>query len=339
MYSLLRYSLTVFLWLTFVVSSAQAADVGNISGQLILDDSWERKIYLSLIENFNSEFTISNNLILTSSEIDTEGNFKIDFKNISKEWSLLRLHVVKKGVTSSSLTIGGINENFMFIVANRDSSIKLYNTDNLPIFSNMTIEGAEYMQTFQYVKKLVDYPNSLDYEDAIIEKEFILDAVNEKLKMVADTCTHPVVSLYALHQIDFQDDFVKDKTFYNNYMEKWKMQDDAYFNGFRRNFPETLSDESKTKKSTNNLFWLIALGVLLSSIISFFVIRQRKKNNLGLLSVKEREVFELLQQGMTNKEISAECNIELTTVKSHVSSIYSKLKIKSRKAAMDFKIK
>lgn len=50
-------------------------------------------------------------------------------------------------------------------------------------------------------------------------------------------------------------------------------------------------------------------------------------------------LLKITQNGLSNKEISAECNIELTTVKSHVGNIYSKLKIKSRKEALNMKLK
>jgi len=49
------------------------------------------------------------------------------------------------------------------------------------------------------------------------------------------------------------------------------------------------------------------------------------------LSIQERRVFQLVSEGKSNKEISAELNIGLSTVKSHVHSIYGKLGIKSRK--------
>ncbi len=317
---------------------AMATNVGSISGQLILDESWEREIYISLIEDFNDEYTISNRFIVSSAVIDAKGFFNLKLNKIPQKWSLLRLHLVKKGITPNSLTIGGIYENFMFLIAKRDSEIKIKNFDDLPIFSNVIIEGADHMQTFLYAKKLVAYPNSLDYDHAIIEKEFIVDAVNEKLKMMADTSTHPLVSLYALHQTDFQSDIARNQNFYDKYLEKWKAQDNVYFNAFRRNFPQTES-ASKDKTTTSKLLWWIGLGLLTIALVFIFVLKRNKAKSFSSLSVKEREVFELLQQGMSNKEISAQCNIELTTVKSHVSSIYSKLKIKSRKEAMNFKIK
>ena len=338
MHSFIRNLFAFFILITGFQSQALATGVGNISGQLILDGSWERKIYISLIEDFNSEYTISNSLIVSSVVIDANGFFNIELDNIPQNWSLLRLHLVKKGETPNSLTIGGINETFMFLIARRNSEIRIKNTEDLPVFRNVTITGADYMETFRYVRKLMHYPNSIDYRNAMIEKEFIVDAVNEKLKIVADTCTHPLVSLYALHQTDFQGNITRDKHFYNQYLEKWKTQDNVYFNAFRRNFPQ-LASTYRAKTNTDKTFWWIGLGVLAIALIFIFVLKQNKKNSITLLSVKEREIFELLQKGMSNKEISAKCNIELTTVKSHVSSIYSKLKIRSRKEAMDLKIK
>ncbi|MEM9052289.1 MAG: helix-turn-helix transcriptional regulator, partial [Bacteroidota bacterium] len=111
---------------------------------------------------------------------------------------------------------------------------------------------------------------------------------------------------------------------------------DPYFAVFRRNFPQEESSDEVTASNSNWFWWLSLVGV---ALIGIFILKFRpeKKPDISPLSVKEREVFELLQKGLTNKEISEECNIELTTVKSHVSSIYSKLKIKSRKEAMDLK--
>jgi len=58
------------------------------------------------------------------------------------------------------------------------------------------------------------------------------------------------------------------------------------------------------------------------------------QENLSLLSVQEIKIYRMLQEGKTNKEISEEHNIGVNTVKSHVSSILSKLKLKSRREVM-----
>lgn len=49
-----------------------------------------------------------------------------------------------------------------------------------------------------------------------------------------------------------------------------------------------------------------------------------------LLSKRERQVYDLLKQGKTRKEISAELDIQLNTVRTHVRNIYQKLGIHDR---------
>ncbi len=54
-------------------------------------------------------------------------------------------------------------------------------------------------------------------------------------------------------------------------------------------------------------------------------------NPPDLLSNREMQVFHLILQGKTNKEIAAEQFIEISTVKTHINNMYSKLGVTSRK--------
>jgi len=49
------------------------------------------------------------------------------------------------------------------------------------------------------------------------------------------------------------------------------------------------------------------------------------------LSERQREVYNLIVSGRTNKEIMTELFIEQSTLKSHINQIYKKLDIKSRR--------
>lgn len=51
---------------------------------------------------------------------------------------------------------------------------------------------------------------------------------------------------------------------------------------------------------------------------------------LNGLTERQREVYDLIISGKTNKEIMAELFIEQSTLKSHINQIYRKLDIKSR---------
>jgi len=52
------------------------------------------------------------------------------------------------------------------------------------------------------------------------------------------------------------------------------------------------------------------------------------------LTVKEREVLDLLAKGMSNREIAAAMVVSTTTIKSHLSNIYEKLGAKNRQDAV-----
>jgi len=332
----LKNIITILFLLLFSQVNAFSENVGQISGNLILDDSWERKIYVSYIETFEKEYAVANDLIIASADVDSLGNFKIDLNKIPLEWSFLRLHVVKKGVTPNSLIIGSPDENFIFLMAKRDSEIELYNMGGMPIFSNTRIEGADYMETFDHIKKLSNYPNSIDYENSVIEKEFIKEVVSEKLKVVANTCNNPLVSLYAIYQTDFQSDYLKDPEFYEAFLSKWENENSSYFNSFQQKFPIANNNLANNKSTKYAILLVSAAGILFISVFIYF---KKKDQRVKQLSIQERKIFDLIRNGLSNKEISAECNIELTTVKSHVSNIYSKLKIKSRKEAINYKTK
>lgn len=62
--------------------------------------------------------------------------------------------------------------------------------------------------------------------------------------------------------------------------------------------------------------------------------KESKIKDIENLSIREREVFDLIVIGKSNKEIALEVNVSINTVKFHVKNIYGKLNIKSRKEVL-----
>ncbi len=54
----------------------------------------------------------------------------------------------------------------------------------------------------------------------------------------------------------------------------------------------------------------------------------------NILTIREKEVFILLIQNMTTKEIAKSLNISEKTVRNHISNVMQKLGVKGRAAAV-----
>jgi len=301
----------------------------TINGTIILDSIWEPTIYMSLIPTFNKMHTMSKSMIVSKSPINSLGQFSINIDYLPKKDHLYRLHISKKDAPEASLIIGGKEENHFFIIANNNSNITVINRDST--LNTVSINGSKQNKHLKEINDIVRFIDSTSFNDTRIKSEFITEALNEKLKRIADTSKHPLISLYALYKSKFDINTPNNQQFQEAFLKKWKNENSTYFKDFRQRYP--------VKKSSNTIS-LILLGILFFSLgvafNHFYNSKTKKKNNkLKSLSIQERKVFNLLKEGKSNKDISEDCNIGISTVKSHVSSIYSKLDIKSRKEVLD----
>ena len=54
----------------------------------------------------------------------------------------------------------------------------------------------------------------------------------------------------------------------------------------------------------------------------------------GILTKREKEIFEMLIMNKTTKDISKELNISEKTVRNHISNVMQKLSVKGRASAV-----
>ena len=69
-------------------------------------------------------------------------------------------------------------------------------------------------------------------------------------------------------------------------------------------------------------------------VVQFFNQRQKAAPELESLTVREKEVLELLARGQMYKEIATKLGITLDTVRKHLQSTYQKLHVHSRTEAV-----
>lgn len=78
-----------------------------------------------------------------------------------------------------------------------------------------------------------------------------------------------------------------------------------------------------------------AISGALMEHVHELVVSGPTSTTIGSLTVREREIAELLELGLSNKAIAARLQIEPPTVKNHVHSILAKLKVTRRADAAD----
>jgi DNA-binding CsgD family transcriptional regulator len=302
----------------------------EISGILNIDTTWERVVYLSLIPSFDQLNSMSNQMIIERSEIDETGRFLFETDYLPAENYIYRIHLSKKGDPPASLIIGGKDENHLFLMANNKSNLLIENQSGASLFGKVDINGFLPAKKIREIDEMVLFVDTANFNSTPLKRDLMEKALDEKLRQFADTCSFPLVALYAIYKTDFESNIAENPGFYNRFLEKWKDEKSTYFEEFRKNVPT----ENK-KQNYSILFGLI--GLLLGSTLTFFILKRKslKPESTETLTVQERKIFSLIQAGKSNKEISAELNIEISTVKSHVNNLYSKLKINSRKEILN----
>ena len=327
--SKLIFGLFITLLINFIGVPLTAQS--KIEGSLQINSTWNRVVYLSFVSSLEQLNSISNQMLLERTNIDGSGFFSIGTKYLPEEDGIYRIHLSKKGDPPASLIIGGKDENHIFFIANSESDIYFNCRHSETLFGNVDIENSPQSRILNEINSMLAYQDTVNLYDSSLKQELLQNAMDEKLRQFADTCSYPLVALYALYKSNFESHIETNPGYYIRFLKKWKKERSPYFMEFRK--------KVSIKKTTNYyplLFGIsgLLLGVLLMGIISRHM-KTPSKNILQELTIQERNIFALLQKGKSNKEISEELNISLSTVKSHINNIFSKLSIKSRKEVLD----
>lgn len=329
---LFKYSILFLVLVSFTQNSNSQA---GIKAQLILDTAiWNPVAYLSLIQDFEAMNTMSYEMITDKAIIDDSGRFSFDTKYFPDGDNLFRIHISKKTDPPASLIIGGNDENHFFVVANKNSQIIIKDSSSIEFIKDIKIEGYYPNQMFRQINEIAGYLDMTSFNGSLIKSELIRNAIYEKLRQYADTCSNPLVSLYALYKSQFEKNYPVNQQFYKNFLTKWKQERSTYFTEFRKRIPSAGNSKVTLLLFLGGLFFIIGFLVGLAVI----KLSKKKQNVLKDLSVQERKIFTLIMEGKSNKEISEVLKISLSTVKSHVNSIYTKLDINSRKDVLNLNL-
>lgn len=322
---IVRLQLLLLCLLLFISSS-----IADIVGEINIDTTkWASVAYLSIIPDFTQTTTISNKNIIDWVPISENGKFIFSTEFLPDELHLYRIHISKKGDPPASLTIGGSEHNHFFIFAKRYSNINVKSTNSEMKFKT----GVEYSdninKSLMFIIQLENKIDSLDYYGTSLDKDFYRKDIYSQLRLYADTCLNPLVSLFAVCLSNCREDLFIHPGYYKDYLKKWDTENSNYFQVFRKQ----VNYQNEFDGTTLIISLIIILAI--STVIYYKRQKYNNKNPKYDLTVQERRVFNLLNEGKSNKEIAVVLSVSLSTVKSHINKIYSKLKINSRKELMN----
>ena len=293
----------MFLGLLLLAPALGYGQLARLSGKVSLDTGWARKFYVCRMPGFDYMFTTSSALIIAQGDIDTAGNFSVDFPATKNE-SLYRLHFIRKGDPASTLIIGSRDVNHVFFIAKRGDQIHFEKAAGLPI-SQSGISGGKANAGLNALLRLAG--NDTTGNDTFIS--------------IADTSTSQLVGLLAISRAGELSDRQRQKV--SDLLARYD-QHNAYgahiFGEYR---------------ITNYWKLYLAGGILLvAALLLYGYLFYKRRAVLKIwreLSQREMDIVGLILSGKSNKEVALALSIELSTVKTHVNNIYAKLGVNNRK--------
>ncbi len=337
--SMIKKFLFIICFLCFKLALTHAT---SIKGQIEIGGSWENLIYLSGINSFNDLNTASYDFLIARTEIDSNGYFEFENLNLHDDERLYRLHICKTGDPVSTIIIGGNEENFIHFIMKDGDSIEVNVNPESAAFYNSTVFGNQankYLSLLFRRQKELNSPPSLP---SVQSRQLLREKVLNDYYNIADTSSYTIIQLLSIYLINT----TFSSSGHLNLMEKIQAgtQPSDTSSPYYKAFLDELSYlkyQSKQQSRTKTI-WVIIIVILLV-IISILIpklIRSKTTGNkldnkfselINQLSLQEKRVLDLLKEGKTNKEISNELHIEVSTVKSHLNKIYSRLGISGRK--------
>lgn len=333
-----------FAIFSFILISLSVHSQFSISGYLNAMEKG-KIVYLSLLR-YNEENAIYPEQILMSTKTDQNGFFEFSGKLLSDKNMLYRIHCnLEENSQGLDFQESGEEKNYHnFIFSNSDTLFFPKGNDeffNKPQNSNSA--DKQWRKSIIYELSLLRELSENQNSDAINQTK--RNYLNEFKFFCSDSLTDPLVRLLAFSHIkrnvnDLNLDFTKNSGFYYDIQKK--LNNNHSGTSYSIQFNEEISRLSASiinrkylfQKKLNLIMGFIILVLLALNLILFRNLQVRKRKQdcevLSGLTAQEEKIAKLVSEGKSNNEIADQLFISLSTVKTHIGNINSKLKVTNR---------
>jgi DNA-binding CsgD family transcriptional regulator len=319
----------------------------QFKGQLTEEDKG-KLVYLSIIEDYRRTSRVYLDQVISRTNTDSLGNFVFEGDNLTDQNNIYRIHTDECSASEIENThfLGncGSTKSILFIARNSDS-LRLPETLIGESFCTITSTNvkSDLLLEIQTLKNDMAFDFSEIRSDA--SKKLNLKKWFARWHQFGEASQEPLAELY-VHG------FLSDRQSetYRYYLVDLAINPyyEALLGRLKITYPtatftKLYEEELRADQYLINLdaatdqasAWWIYLFLSLSIILNayFLLFWRRRKNTssqVAQLSTQEQRIARAMANGKTNKEIAQEFFISLSTVKTHVNSIYKKLDISSR---------
>lgn len=313
----IKKNLFFLIIFTSSVFNAQNA----ISGHITIEEKgvWGQKVFLSKV-NLEEDSEVLKEVAW--SPIAEDGTFSFKRNYIADKDAIYRLYVerVEKVIRDT------ITSKKDFIISNTDEII--FPNGLASNYRNSNKADTEWLKFREFQEA---------NENDKLAEDTLSEAYATKLKAYTkDSLKILMVKLIGVQQLAkkglLEKDISKNPAYYLSFLSELKESDmhptEYEFLSKRLAYlTQDIVEQKYQWSRTINIVLLLALAGL-----SFLVYRLKKNKTyvpMGL-SKQERNIQNLILAGKSNKEIANELFISLSTVKTHITNIYGKLRVSNR---------
>lgn len=294
-----------------------------VSGLVPVQDDLKWKSSVSLYKvSLEDDMTPHGEVLLATVPIHQNGFFSFDSSLFDRQE---RVYKIQVNSPESSHEIGKTSR--LFILSKEDSlTLQLNNGEVIWTNSNVAdVELQNMLRMKSYYENLKHPANNQVYKDYVKDSMQIL-----------------LVKLMGVNLLNekklLDKDIEKNQAYYLALIQDFKsseIEPAAY--AFLETRCAVVGHNILRRKYNRSLFFNgIAVFLIVGLALAMYQIRSRQSDAALTtapvkLSKQESIIKELIRQGKSNKEIATELFVSVSTVKTHITNLYSKLGIASRK--------
>ncbi|WP_271770101.1 helix-turn-helix domain-containing protein [Aquimarina algiphila] len=317
-----------YFFVFFIFSSINLLGQNSVSGYVHIKnpDQWEQKVYLSHIK-LEENSTTYNATTIASSSLNKDGFFAFDQSLFTSKDEIYKVQLNPISLNDKDVLLSKI-KNFKFFILSKKDTIHF--TKGELLFGKYATNN-EADQEWQKLKNFeATYQNLTDDFDT---KKYLLETKG----YVKDSLQILLVKLIGIKKLDDQDllekDVIANPRYYLDLLKELKSSDlDPSAYAYLEHKLSFITKEIKNQDYKMSL-WIGSIALLIIIALIVFIIKSKRKIQAVVippLSKQEKIIKDLIISGKSNKEIANELFVSLSTVKTHITNIYSKLNISNR---------